>query len=141
MARPDGVALTPAGGCTVDRISRTTAARRCSSLGPVRKIRFNAFPLLLTVDFWTPGGATALAARTSSPVGATWVAPGTSFVMSLTVVTMPAAVSSVSGCSASCLVVKPSMNVTVLSSNTSLDCTNIPSSLDDPVSRSSVLRS
>ena len=28
-ARPDGVALTPAGGCVVERISRTTAARAC----------------------------------------------------------------------------------------------------------------
>src|SRR6266545_4730887 len=86
-------------------------------------------------------GATVLAARTSAPVGVTWDAPGTSFTMSLTVVTMPAPVSRVSGCLASCSVVKLSMNPTVWSSNTSFDCTNIPSSLDEPVSRSRTWRS
>ena len=93
-----------------------------------------------TVESWMSCGATSYAARTSADVGVRCGAPGTS-LSSLTVLTSPDAVSSVSGCFCELIageVVdegRPSAG-----RRRSRDCTNTPSSLDECTSRSSMFR-
>src|SRR5581483_6326940 len=77
-ARPDGVARMPSGGWVFSRTARTIGARSSSEPGPVRNTMLNALPSSLTVATWMSLGATSYAARTSAPVGAMSLAPGTS---------------------------------------------------------------
>ena len=60
-ARPDGVAVMPAGGFVSARMPRTTGARASNDPGPVRKMMLNASPSCATVDFFTSAGATSYA--------------------------------------------------------------------------------
>ena len=67
----------PRAGRSPPGAGATTSARWSSELGAAWKIMLNAVASGLTVDTWMSSGATSYAAWTSSPVGATSLAPGT----------------------------------------------------------------